>query len=70
MSHVDLGLSYYKRGGNSDSEILVWWKVGLVVHGVKQPVVHDEAHDVAGRLAGSTGPRDNTNCDGHFFGAN
>ena len=70
MTHVDLGLSSYERRGNSDSGILVQWKVGLVIHGVKQPGVHDEAHDVAGKLAGSTGPRDNTNCDGHFFGAN
>ena len=53
MSYVDLGLSYYERGGNSDSRILV--------HGVKQPVVHLEAHDVAGRLAGSTGPSNNAN---------
>lgn len=69
MSHVDLGLSCRKGGRNSNSEVLVRRKVGLVVHGVKQPVVRDEAHDVAGRLTGSTGARDKTDCDGHFFRA-
>lgn len=69
MSHVYLGVSCCKRGRDSDSEVLVRWEVGFVVHGDKPPVVNDGSHDIAGRLASFTGAGDKANCDGHFFRA-
>ena len=66
MSHVDLGLTCRKSEGDCDFEVLVRRQVGLVVRRVKQPVVYDGAHDIAGRLTDSMEARDKTNSDSHL----